>query len=42
MPLYPIPFGYAELPETDERRPHGRPDGVRTVRRPAVRADGRL
>jgi hypothetical protein len=42
MALYPSLFGWVELPEPDERRPHGRPDGVRTVRRPAVRPGGRL
>ena len=42
MALYPSLFGYVELPEPEERRPHGRPNGVRTVRRPPASTGGRL
>jgi hypothetical protein len=35
-------FGHVELPDPVERRPYGRPDGVRTVRRPSRRPTKRV
>jgi hypothetical protein len=41
MALYPSLFGYVEIPQPDERRPpHGRPTGVRVVRRPTPSGPG--
>lgn len=38
MALYPSLFSFVEVPDDyDERRPQGRPDGTRTVRRPSGR-----
>jgi hypothetical protein len=42
MTFHLSPFGRVDFPEPVERRPYGRPDGVRTVRRPSGRPTGRV
>ncbi len=42
MAFHPSLFGYVDLPDPVERRPNGRPDGIRTVRRPTRRPARRV
>jgi len=42
MSLHPTFFGSVDLPSLDDSRPpHGRPDGVRVVRRPKPQPEPR-